>query len=449
MSADPNDFPVRCRCGSTHSIGGFIECDHCPTWQHTLCYYETDISEDLPKNHSCDHCTMSSTKTIGPRPEVQSDVQDDTKEYEESLSRMLARLQLHENGQSNGFRGKQSRARPKQRAQTRPGAQSLVADDADKLWGPDDEHVVVFMLQVCSLIRNAAHLLCSKELCWVPPTSGAETEDLVAVLQSMGYTAEQYFESLNASSAPRVSPVILCRALLGAAIWKWIFKAEETKEDTIESVLLGQYQNIISARGRMSSLIRSRFALTFEDGADGLTAVQNVAWRAVVNDCSDRTNAILQRNAQEHACRLMNMLSSLLRPTDAVTSKKAGPIEDWTQSTRIGKQTFKHLTEAFEISIKQLKTKLPLARQLFELYTPPPGSSYDPVLMAIDGSVPEIAESNVFLTLSPAIVEYYQETELGKAHLAKFSASVHFVQDVTPAQRAEGRVICPALVRLA
>ena len=155
---------------------------------------------------------------------------------------------------------------------------------------------------------------------------------------------------------------------------------------------------------------------------------------------------VLEREVNTHARRLLTMLSPFVSIEDT-HSRRPTSIEDWTDRTTHGKEILELLIEAFQVCIGKLRMNLPLSRQWYEFYHP--GSQYDSTFMEDEDGVLEKPEAKVFLTLSPAIIEYKKETELARAHCNTFSTKEHFVKATTADQRAEGRVVCPAIVVLA
>ncbi len=191
---------------------------------------------------------------------------------------------------------------------------------------------------------------------------------------------------------------------------------------------------------------RFKCELTYTDGSSGLVMVQDVAWRSVVLDCCQRTDEVSEQEAERNAQRLLNMLSSFLMPNES--SRSATSMQN-AERTVNGQETLPLLIEAFDICIRQLRLKLPLSRQWHEIYHPQVGSRYDSSFMEDEDGVLENPDAKILLTLSPAIIEYDKDTELGKAHCNAFSAKARFVQAMSADQRAEGRLVCPAIVVLA
>ena len=148
-----------------------------------------------------------------------------------------------------------------------------------------------------------------------------------------------------------------------------------------------------------------------------------------------------------HARRLLDMLSIFIRLSEG-KSPRLMSVEDWIERTTNGQDRFELLVQAFQVGIKQLRMKLPLSRKWYEIYHPEAGESYDSVLMEDEDGNLDKPDATIFLTLSPAIIEYGIETRPGEAHSNILSAEDYYVQATSAEERAQGKVICRAVVVL-
>ena len=121
-------------------------------------------------------------------------------------------------------------------------------DDAEVFWGPEPEEIKKAVSMISTIARKVAHSLNESEFVCIYPQANIDQTDLVAVTQSLKYTADSYLVLLRPDHSPQPDPVFLLRALMSAAIWKWTFGKIEEEQDSMNSILLEQYQNILSHR---------------------------------------------------------------------------------------------------------------------------------------------------------------------------------------------------------
>lgn len=137
-----------CRCGFTQHIA-CIHCDRCFTWQHAICYYNTEVDDELPKGHACDNCSGLNTFNISPS-EVGS---------EEDLLHTLSRLSIHTNTNQ-----------PSSLSQGIPTTNDFakychtlgpfgLPRDGDFFWGPAADDIASTMERFTSGIRQVVYSL--------------------------------------------------------------------------------------------------------------------------------------------------------------------------------------------------------------------------------------------------------------------------------------------------
>ena len=113
------------------------------------------------------------------------------------------------------------------------------------LWGPENCNTRRIMELVAFSVRRIAHSISPEEFELVIPTSLDDKPDLVEVLQFASETTDDFLSRYTAAGRPSIRRVRFPRILIGSAIWKWTFYPSVSGGDSINQLLLDQYQTVI------------------------------------------------------------------------------------------------------------------------------------------------------------------------------------------------------------
>ena len=167
------------------------------------------------------------------------------------------------------------------------------------------------------------------------------------------------------------------------------------------------------------------------------------------NDYDGRLQEQLRAEARRMRRRFVPLLALLIPPDQ--DSRPVYPMETPGKTLKAKKRTYSILEETFLMSL-HLKAELPTTENYYEVFFPISGNSFDPRYMQPEGRNPDddsvLEGCNVELCVASGIIEY--PTNIFKSkndHFPLPLGSRSFV-GMTEEQRAKGRVVVRASVRL-
>ena len=231
MVRDASVDPVVCRCGFTQHIA-CIHCDHCLTWQHAICYYSTELDEDLPRDHVCDDCSGLSTLKISPA----------VVGSEDDLVHTLGRLSVHTSTNQPYFSAKGVPTTNDLAHECNTLGPFGLPRDGDFFWGPADDDIASTMDRVTSGIRQVVYSLLNVGVS-VPRMKkmlAREQElDLSRLLEATHGTTFQA-KIMGLVSQPVRSGVKIARMFMGlisAVVIDLVFNLGRTRSKSVDEML--------------------------------------------------------------------------------------------------------------------------------------------------------------------------------------------------------------------
>lgn len=167
------------------------------------------------------------------------------------------------------------------------------------------------------------------------------------------------------------------------------------------------------------------------------------------NDYDDRLQEQLRAEAGRMRRRLVPLLALLIPPDH--DSRPAYPMETPGKSFRAKKRTWDILEETFLMSL-HLKAELPTTENYFEIFYPMSGHSFDQRYMQLEGWGPDddtiLEGCSVELCVASGVIEYPMKIFKSKNDHSQLPLGSRSFISMTEEQRAKGRVIVRASVRL-
>jgi hypothetical protein len=231
MVRDASLDPIVCRCGFTQHIA-CIHCEHCFTWQHAICYYSTEVDEDLPKEHVCDDCSGLNTLKISPS-EVGA---------EDDLVFTLGRLSVHTSTNQPCFPPQGVRTTNDLAQERNTLGPFGLPRDGEFFWGPADDDITSTMERLTSGIRQVVYSLLNVGVS-VPKMkkllAGKEELDLSRLLEATHGTAFQA-KIKGLASQPVRSGVKIARMFMGlisSIVIHLVFNPRRTRSQSVDEML--------------------------------------------------------------------------------------------------------------------------------------------------------------------------------------------------------------------
>ncbi|KEF50876.1 uncharacterized protein A1O9_13072 [Exophiala aquamarina CBS 119918] len=407
--------PILCRCGFTHHIS-CIHCDECFSWQHTICYYNTEVDEDLPEKHICDECTEVSVFKVSLN----------ALDPENDLARAMNLLDLHI--KANKSPTMQS---PLHSDHENPALGPFAMPrDNEFFWGPADKEITAVLERSALDIQQVVYSLLSVGLC-VPKVKKTLAQgsglDLQGLLKAdHGPLFRDRFNALI--SQPVRSGTKIARMLMGllsAVLMNLIFKPRSTRPQSVTELLY-------------EMLCRNVLQM---NGVQILRDLRRKNLQSLVENPNGQFAAAIAEQADSLAEQLLELLYSMV--TDAANAANG-----------LGSQAemlpWKEILAGTFATCLKLKARMGLSERLYELYSPSIDSTTVPTLMVDElGRTLDNVGQKVEICLMPAVVEYKPE-DLGMKmeNLLLLPNEEIFIASSSEDSKSKGIVVAPAIVAL-
>lgn len=396
-----------------------VRCDQCNTWQHLLCYYDTEEEPEESETHLCDGCRDSSLTEVQEKSLLSSfnNLEIEPQDHDSTS------LNLEENDPALGPFGF-------------PG-------DENYFWGPEEPEIQRIMDTIFGNVRRVVYSMMSVGI--------DRRRTMSALLNGAKLGLRNLLENeLGSSYLHKLQELVtqeerdtralasMFTSLVVVLVCDKISTTTESKAYSIEALLLNALcHNVLQkseSTSKTAGVSMSSAKVSSTDGFEVLRDLTRTSLLSLTEEHNSSLGSLITADAERHAASLTSTLVAMIHPRSQ-RGKQEAP--KWTK-------VFHHI---FSIGFR-LRTRLLLADRLYEFYFPKSGSNSSSSTMTNEARDKVPDDGVVDLCLMPAVIEYEPQNLGYTANMVFRLFSEGIFVTVTEEQRAKGNVASTAIVCL-
>ncbi|KIW12808.1 hypothetical protein PV08_07995 [Exophiala spinifera] len=410
---DDHTDPIVCRCGFSHHIA-CIHCDCCFTWQHTLCYYDTGVDDELPEKHMCDECLGVST------------IQDDGKEsyLAWNLTKAVRALRLESPKIDSGNHSEEKTVL----AESEPGSYILgpfaCPRDDDYFWGPINNDIRATMDDATSMTIEIAYSMLDTGLSIrrVNKTLGSDGGAALGnILEAdRRRLCQNKLRTLMSQPTPKVGKIVrILAGLISEMVVNLTFYTSRSRAPSVDEI----FHKLLLKK------------IMEQNGLQTLRDLRRNGLYSLIEKTNNPFLCCITEQATCMAEQVLKVLDSMM-PTTSHERRS----ESEARQTAL-KQLF--------ILMLRLRTHLALSERLYELRLTPIDTSLEGESMVDEMGNTIQPESTVETCLMPAVIEYeLKNVNVPLEDFLLLSTGEIFLKE-SPESKPKGQVVSPAIVLVA